>query len=527
MAPEALVNWLRGQYRYEDRSEPLAGGTPRTTAERLFRKRTSALGDIVGSAPVYVKGPGFAYGDTGYAAFRDRYTIGPDAGKRTGTVYVGANDGMLHAFDAATLEERWALVPHPMLDALPKLASRTYAAQHRFFVDGTPTLGDVYDGAQWRTILVGGFNAGGEGYYAIDVTDEANPQRLWSFTNADLPAGRRDLGKSFGNPIITKRADTNQWVALITSGYNSATGRAVLYMVDATLGPAAGVTIIDTGADPGASELGLAKISNWVDNTRLNNATKFVYGGDLKGNVWRFDITGATAVKIGELTAGGTPLPITTAPELAKRTKPTAAAMVILTTGKYLDVSDYVTAAGAPKQGVFALADDQSSASPAVKHPGDLDKCVISETVTRDGAGKVTAVKRTSSCTGASTPDPDGWYMELPNDGERITIAPRIQLGTLVFISNVPATDPCEGGGGNVLHYLDFETGGAVKTASDGGIASLLAGDLGVGFILVRMPNGTLRAVATTSDGELVSAPVPNQGGLPEGRRVSWRELNR
>jgi type IV pilus assembly protein PilY1 len=141
-------------------------------------------------------------------------------------VYVGANDGMLHAFYASTGEEAWAYVPGTVLSRLFRLADKNYGAQnmHQFTVDGTPVVGDicVSDCATpasgslptvWKTILVGGLNNGGRGYYALDITDPAAPKGLWEFTH-------NDLGYSYGNPVITKLKD-GTWVVIVTSGYNN------------------------------------------------------------------------------------------------------------------------------------------------------------------------------------------------------------------------------------------------------------------------------------------------------------------
>jgi hypothetical protein len=139
-------------------------------------------------------------------------------------IYTGGNDGMLHAFDAATGEEAWAFIPKLVLPNLFKLADNNYANTHQFYVDGAPTVGDVYDvlpsPAAWKTILVGGLNKGGKGYYALDVTDPAAPKALWEFGWSDAcwdgeAAGVGTdchVGYSFGRPIISKLQD-GTWVA--------------------------------------------------------------------------------------------------------------------------------------------------------------------------------------------------------------------------------------------------------------------------------------------------------------------------
>ena len=168
--PGLLVNFLRGQRGLEDFET--------NSLTKLFRHRETVLGDIVSSQPVYVQQPFAAYQDAGYAGFKATNA------SRTPMVYVGANDGMLHAF-FATLDpnpaltrgqEAWAVIPSTVLPNMYKLADENYKRDgHQFFVDGTPVVGDICVGScsastDWRTILVGGLNAGGKGYYALDVT---------------------------------------------------------------------------------------------------------------------------------------------------------------------------------------------------------------------------------------------------------------------------------------------------------------------------------------------------------------------
>jgi len=200
-------------------------------------------------------------------------------------VYVGANDGFLHAFNAETGAEAWAYAPAAVLPSLWKLADPAYS--HTYFVDGSLTAGDVNSGG-WKTILVGGMNAGGKYYYAWDVTTPGSPALLWEFTDPDM-------GYSYGNPVITKLSN-GTWVVLVTSGYNNASGLGYLYVLNATSG--AVISKIGTGSGTAASPSGLAKIRNWVDDLSTNNTTRYVYGGDLNGDVWRFDLDNATAFKL-------------------------------------------------------------------------------------------------------------------------------------------------------------------------------------------------------------------------------------
>jgi type IV pilus assembly protein PilY1 len=154
-----------------------------------YRIRPFIFGDVVDAEPVVVRTAVGEYIDPGYTVFRNTQDT------RKAMVYQASNDGMLHAIDAANGRESWAYVPSLVFAGLSELASPNY--QHRFYLDGTPAVGDVdfsntYGSGtttpDWRTILVGGLRQGGRGYYAVDVTSPdattetvAAGKVLWSF----------------------------------------------------------------------------------------------------------------------------------------------------------------------------------------------------------------------------------------------------------------------------------------------------------------------------------------------------------
>ena len=225
-------------------------------------------------------------------------------------VYVGANDGMLHAFNAATGVEQWAYIPAMLIPSLYKLADTTYATNHRFYVDGQVTVGDAYNGSAWKTILIGGLGGGGKGIYALDVTDPASPKGLWEFSSAD----DSDMGYSYGNPMLTKRNSDGKWVVLVTSGYNNGgDSKGRLYVLDAFTGAKLSEIITDNAVtDPNVS--GIGKVNNFVINTLVDNSTQYVYGGDLGGALWRFDIDNETSQRLGKTSATTGNQPITVRP---------------------------------------------------------------------------------------------------------------------------------------------------------------------------------------------------------------------
>lgn len=462
-------------------------GKADATTNSSYREREHALGDIVSSQPVYVKTPGFNYADSGYEDYKNT--------SRQGMVYVGANDGFLHAFNADTGQEVWAYAPSAVLPNLWKLGDPAYT--HTYYVDGTLTAGDVNSGG-WKTILVGGLNAGGNYFYAWDVTDPTTPNLLWEFTDADM-------GLTYGNPVITKLT-TGTWVVLLTSGYNNASGKGYLYVLDAITGSL--IDKIGTGSGSAANPSGLSKISNWVDDP-ANNTTRYVYGGDLNGNMWRFDLDTGSATSLANVGE-----PITTRPELAEVKYHR---VVIFGTGLFLQGSDRENLAS---RAIYAIKDDGTTTFSSVRGSSDF----VEQTFTSSGDTRVL------SSNSVDWDNQFGWYIPLPDSGERVNVDPKIQLGTLVVPSNVPqeaAENTCTVGGYAWLNYIDFTSGSNVKNTQGETIrpSEKLTGALAVGVNIVRLPDGKVVAITTTADNQHPVTEVPVGTSATKARRISWREL--
>ena len=509
-----LVNFIRGQRGKE-------GFDPNTAL--LYRTRTSVLGDIVNAQPVFVKAPFADYQDSGYAAFKTANAT------RTPMVYVAANDGMLHAFYAGSTtvdplggEERWAFIPTMVLPNLYKLADNNYANLRRYYVDGTPTVGDVYDSTAttWKTILVGGLNAGGRGYYALDITDPANPKGLWEFkhtsTCAGTPVGQTSdchLGFTYGNPQISKLAD-GRWVVFVTSGYNNvntpaATGDGIgyLYVLDAITGQI--IYKISNATGSAATPSGLGKINNFVLDATINNTTQQVYGVDLLGNVWRFEVNAAqTATRVTTVVdSSGVAQSITTKPELAEFGSPPTT-YVFVSSGRYLGASD--------------LSNTQTQTVWGIKDTGSYPIAAPRTSFSRLSISNTTATTRSITCVTNCTTN-GGWFADLPDTGERVNVDMKLQLGTLTVASNVPQNNACNIGGYSWLNFFDARNGLQVSGSTNFG--AKLSDSLAVGINVVRLPDGRTVVIATTSDASQQTAEAPIPPGDPQGRRTSWREL--
>ena len=508
-----LVNYLRGDSSYAYNS--------------VYRAREHLLGDIINASPLFVGQPAFRYTDAGYTTFAQT--------SRTNVVYAAANDGMLHAFDRSTGTEKWAYIPTDVLPKLYKLADINYSSNHMYLVDGSPVAGDVFDGASssWKSIVVAGLGSGGNSYYALDVTVPEHPKLLWEFRE-------KDLGLSYGNPIITKLSD-GTWVVLLTSGYNNTSnggdGNGHLYVVNAMTGAlmsdSSGHSMkydtVVNGAPVGSSSTpsGLAKINNYVE-LDTDNTTKVVYGGDLLGNVWRFDISSQVrpylqAMRLAQLQANNIPQPIATKMSLAQIAYNGANYKVLYVgTGKYLGTSDLTNTA---KQTIYAIKDNWDEVS-----LGDVRAATNPAMVVQTATAGVSSTNGDHIITGTAHPvnwtTGIGWYMDLIGSGERVTVNPLIVLNALYVGTNVPNQDACSAGGNSWLYKLDISTGTALSTAPEGAVAVSLGNVLIVGMTNVQLTSKTVATVVTKSDGTVSTVVGTQPGTNGPIKKTSWRVLN-
>ncbi len=514
-----LVNYLRGQYGYEERTSNLADN-------RLYRYREAVLGDALESQPAFISVPVFSYPYPGYTEYKTAQA------SRAGVVYMGANDGMMHAFAADTGVESWAYVPSMVIPNMWKLADMNYSTSHRNFVNGSPITSDICTAncsdtatAVWKTILVAGLSGGGRGYYALDITNPATPALLWEFTTTTgIGAVKNDdIGYGYGKPIITRKAD-GTWVVLVTSGYNNISpgdGKGYLYVLNA--GTGAIISKITTGVGDTTTPSGLSKIAAWNDESTGNQAG-YVYGGDLLGNLWRFDINSATTAAIGtgsamklaalySDTAGSLPQPITTTPVLGKIVDKR---VVFVGTGKYLEIPDLTTT---QTQTLYAIKDD--NATTTLVNPRTS---LVQQTLANNPDG--TATRLTTSTNTVDFFTDRGWYIDFPDSGERVNIDSLLVQGTLLVATIVPSNTACSPGGYGWLNYVDYKTGKAVDTATN--LVSTKSDATIVGINIMYIGGNPVPSIVTSND------PTPKQpGGVTfaaaaagfTGKRVIWREL--
>ncbi len=448
---EDIVEYIRGREIAGFRQRPVIDG------------KVDKLGDLVHSAPTLV----------GH------------------TIFVGGNDGMLHAFDANSGYERFAFVPSNVIPQLKELTQPGYS--HKFFVDLTPTVKlNVPDGNdETKTILVGGLGAGGKGYFALDITNadsidqnssesEVANMLLWEYPSS---GNDPDLGVSLSKISIVK-THNGSYVAIFGNGYNSDNGHAVLYALDLLTGTV--VRKIDTGVgdDNGLSTPVVVDVDG-------DFVADFAYAGDLKGNLWKFDLRGDP----GQWKAafGDKPLfqavnqPITVRPDVMRHCMEHGY-MVVFATGKFLAASDIQDTSVQTIYGIWDYADpdleseyvgsfnastETFTPSPELQSNNvQLLKQTITETVSNDGIEY--RLFSNNSANWATIPDslPDhlsnpgtqdgnatvGWYVNLGGpgfEGERAARDIVIRNGKAIVITIIPNDSPCSGGGKSVIYEMD------------------------------------------------------------------------
>lgn len=472
---EERIDWLYG----------VEGGAPSFRGRMILNADTGILekrllGDIVNSTPQFVGKPDFGYSllsglGASYTTFRT--TLNSDYQNRPDVIYVGANDGMLHAFDADNGNEIFAYMPSELL--LPEgvnsyaqinsLIATNYS--HRYFMDGVVTVGDAHaaswngGGSGWKTVLVGSMGAGGRTVFALDVTAPQNfgaTRVLWEFTDPDL-------GYGVGQPTIA-RMSNGDWAAVFGNGYNGDSHSAVLYIVRLSDGQL--LAKIDTGVGDVNAPNGLAspKLTDWP---ALDLSTNYIYAGDLQGNMWRFDVSSQTvnqwdnagnrSVLIQAVDPGNTPQPITARPEVAVNPNDSNTLMVLFGTGSYFQQLD---GGNTQVQSLYGIIDTATT----VTRSDLLEQEIEFEGLETFGT-ESHVVRR---ITDHDITNEAGWFMDLivanaTPTGERLVFSPSFPSGQIQdrvrFSTLIPDPDPCGAGRSGFLMDFLIGSGGAAPFA--------------------------------------------------------------
>jgi type IV pilus assembly protein PilY1 len=578
-----LVAYLRG-----DQSKEEGATTPGP-----YRTRSSRIGDVLNSTPAVQGQTTFGYGRlpatiggaaTGSGTYQD-FVLGKDT---TPTVYVGANDGMLHAINGSPGttggQELFAYVPNAVLNKLYKLSQPDY--MHTYYVDGSPFVGDAYDGS-WHTVLLSSTGAGARAVFALDVTDPTAfdaDSVMWEFNDQIDP----DMGTAIMQPSLGLTED-GSWRVAIGNGLNSDSNHAILFVrdlftADAGVPSATNVHFqkIDTGVGSAGDPNGLATAT--IVDTDGNGAGDTIYAGDYQGNLWKFVYTGS-GWQIGN-NAAGEQAPLFKAVDDAGHRQsitsgvytvanPLGGTMVLFGTGRYLNTDDadpdHLEADGkALVDAIYAIWDapptgggSPCSQSPAVPSRSNMQE----QTITADNGSYLASSQTPFDFMCADDSGKMGWYLDMSYasgdddllNGDRVVSSPTVILGTLLVNTFQPTGDTCEPGGKNYLMELDALTGAAnfSEIVSGGGGAPVppagsdtggtligLGPPLGSPLPVVNIPTPPMVGPITCVPGTDGCDPISGGGGgsndckwtlpnpankiiqtpIPCGR-VSWRQL--
>ncbi|MBB3048717.1 type IV pilus assembly protein PilY1 [Litorivivens lipolytica] len=468
LGPQRL-QWLRGDRRQEG-------------SNTAFRIRSKVLGDVINSNPYFHWKQDYGFSKLGGTEGPSYSGWLESKASKSAMIYVGANDGMLHAFKANTGEEQFGYVPAGVFNALYTLTKPDYS--HRYFVDGSPRVLDAYINNAWRSILIGATGAGGRSIFALDVSDPENfdaDDVLWEFSTTTSSTDK--LGVAMSEPVIA-RLESGDWVAIFGNGYNS--GDTVkLFIVNLSDGSL--LKAIDTkvsGTDNGLSSV----VPVDEDGDRI---TDTVYAGDLAGNIWKFDLTSSNrngwGVAYGTNT---TPAPLFVARDTSNVAQPITSriavgrhpeegVMVYVGTGKYLESSDSTVGDSPQVQTFYGLQDKGA----VIDSRSDLQEQTISAQGSRALNGtnnRANADLRVVSSSNVDYSSKKGWYLDLKlssashGSGERVIDQAILRYDRIIFATMAPSADPCNFGGTSWLMELNAMTGGrldeAVFDANDDGV---------------------------------------------------------
>lgn len=526
-----------------------------------LRSRSYVMGDIINSDPAYAGANNQRYNllptDYGSATYED-YLLGtevttdsPGKAERTKAVFVGANDGMLHAFNAANGQELFAFIPRGVYSKLAGLSRTDY--QHTFTVDGPIYVGDVYinhNGVKtWRTLVGGTLGAGGRGAYLLDVTDVLagttnEPRVVFDIYAEDTSLTyRNDLGYSTSKMLIVPTAG-GTWSAIFGNGTGSVNGTAKLITIDVETPTTSKVIATNTTTANGLS--GVALLPNG------DGVSTYAYAGDVKGNMWKFDLTssnrgswtvdadGDPLIKV--IDAEGGEQPITGTPTLGRNAKKmagsgsntTPSVMVYFGTGSYSEIADLSSTA---VQSIYAIADTNKQILLTESNRSDKlkEKVIATETATlRTVDPDATVMSNNTESFAVEWDDFEGWYLDLKYEnaakGERVIAKPLLLFDRLIVNTFIPEPYQCSNGGSGWLMELTgvgdrFIGLTVLKNNKNQRLLEPIIGDL---LPIMSGEQVFIVGSSLTSDLDNLGSALEvfeGQAGAGSRGRMSWRQI--
>ena len=566
----ARVDYLRGVRTNEN-----VGSLP------TLRRRSSLLGAIINSQPQYVSGATGGFLDAFPAGSPEALAASPDANgvpgpgsyaqfvqsnrARPPTVYVGSNDGMLHAFNAFNGAERWSyvprtlfaqpslpLIPAPQVNKLSRVTDTT-AAIPPPTVDDTPVIQDVFLGGSWKTVLVGTLRFGGRGVFAIDVTSGSSGTPMWEIDNTT--AGFANLGYTYRSANVA-RLRNGKWVVLLSSGYfprdttdpaslEPAANRTSLFVIDLATG--ALITEISTGSATQApsATYGLSTPAAYdLDSDQVDD---IVVAGDIAGNLWRFDLSDPSSSNwkvdlmfksySGAGDVGRSPISVI---PVAMRDLVDGRPIWIFGTGKYLGKCDRTSTsppagcgpdANTQIQGFYGIRDYGTNST---NYPIQTTQ-VTYQTVSQQGDIRLLTHNSVPlSARPCSSNLSCGWGMKLniaTELSERVIvpIVPIYSSNIAVLTTLIPkGDDPCDPDRRGAIMVVDAGTGGSLvgRPPVAGGTPSASTEVVGKVEESNAIPISGIPAAVGQEGGNIKLPGLPDFTiPTPPPHRGSWREL--
>jgi type IV pilus assembly protein PilY1 len=503
---------LTGSACAQARIDYLRGDRSRETTAGNMRRRSRVHGDVISSSPYFVR--------------------------TTNTLFVGANDGFLHAIDSSNGNELFAFMPSAALAKAYKLTEPSYA--HDYYVDGEITVSTESE-TPGQQILVSTLGRGGKSLFALDVTTPSTfgaSNVKWEFTDTDL-------GVITGKPVIAK-LNNGVTAVIVGNGYNSTSNNATLFVINLDTGALIRKITVQAGGT-GSATNGLSTPRGWDANG--DGKVDILYAGDLQGNVWKFDFSSTTAsVWASAYTSSGNPAPMFVALDSAGNRQPITGMIglgingrktdayfgkryVFVGTGRYITTSDVTSTA---TQSWYGLIDDGA----VIPNRAALRQRSIDLTGTIAG----NSARAFSLPTAGDMAGKSGWYIDMvppgtgATGGERLIGEQKFLGSVLIASSIVPNADACVPGGEGYINALDAFTGGSltkpffdvnndlVLNDTDGlGTSRRVVGSLNPG---INLPSDSFlignRLITSGTSGAVRSLSVvtPIRYG-----RITWREV--
>ncbi|MES2412333.1 MAG: PilC/PilY family type IV pilus protein [Pseudomonadota bacterium] len=571
-AGPGLVNYLRGDATGE--------GT-------TYRSRQKKLGDIINSSPALVKDAldssydflpstvgQVVIGTATFSAATSYREFLRNKKFRTGQVYVGANDGMFHVFSDVNGTETFAFIPNAVLGDLKNLSTSPY--EHQYFVDGPVTEADVHDislgtSGGWRNIVLGSGGAGAKNLFAINSPVPVTPSTgtltqtlmspgpsdiLWEVSSSTTNFG--ELGYLMQTPEVGLMRN-GQWAVVVGNGQESASGRAQLFIINALTG--ALIKRIDTGIPTLLGGNGLGAVRVMRDSSRQIVAA---YAGDLRGNVWKFDLSSTNSndwvVAYSSTSLSPKPLfqavnrngqaePITAAPAVTRH--PGGGVLVVVGTGKLFETPD---TSNTQERTIYGLWDKAAvgvtSATPSLIISGT--STLVLQTLTTIVSVTTSTPTATQTDYGVSSNEVDystkmGWRLPLTlQAGQRLVydlqfVGPALSVETIVPGASVATCSASSGvspkfvldpftGGPLGRPVFDTNNDGVIDNKDNANVVGFQTSADGQSAIIFKGGTGGATGVAGTSSGttgyyvNTTGSKLFNVGGSSSVRR-SWKQI--